>query len=39
MGRSVVGVLTVLFLTVSMVALAGGDPDKNQPGYWGEDCH
>ena len=38
MGRVFVGVLTVMFLMVSLVAVAGGDPDKNQPEFWGEDC-
>ena len=39
MGRVFAGVIAVLILMVSMVALASGDPEKNQPEYWGEDCH
>ena len=39
MGRMFAGVVVVAILMVSMVALASGDPDANQPEFWGEDCH
>ena len=38
MGRVFAGLVVVAVVMVSMVALAGGDPEKNQPEYWGEDC-
>ncbi len=38
MGRVFAGLVLVLILMVSMVSFASGDPDANQPEFWGEDC-
>ncbi len=38
MRRAFAGFVVLAILMMSLTAVAGGDPDKNQPEFWGEDC-
>ncbi len=38
MRRAFAGFVVLAILMMSLTAVAGGDPEKNQPEFWGEDC-